>query len=127
MATIKEIADWLVNDPDAGKHFERIRSYQSPQVQAQMDWILKSYDYVATGGGRELPFQERLTKKEVCDEYGLDEQKAETVFQKLVDARLTVELQNRMGTDDMNLPVPEPTLRDAVAAAVEVHSSPEQE
>jgi hypothetical protein len=121
MATIKEIADWLVNDPDAGKHFERVRSYQTPQVQAQMDWILKSYDYVATGGGREMPFQERLTKKEVCDEYGLDEGHAEKVFQKLVDARLTVELQNRMGTD-ADLSVPEPTLRDAVAAAVDIHS-----
>jgi hypothetical protein len=121
MATLEQIAAWLVNDKDAPRHLDTVMSYQTPAVQAKMQEVLRAYDCARTGGGKVMPFQEPISTKQVCDYHGLDERNAEKVFQKLVDAKITSGLIDRMGSDDQ-LPVPEPTLRDQIAAAVDAHS-----
>jgi len=119
MATLQQIAEWLVTDKDAVRHLDTVASYQTPQMQAKMQEILRAYDCAASGG-RLMPFQEPITTKDVCDHHRLNEKDAETVYQKLVDAKITSDLIDRMGSDD-KLPVPEPTLRDHIAAAVDAH------
>ena len=69
---------------------------------------------------RMMPFQPKMAQGDYADTLGLDRGTTAVLKQRLEDEDLTASLQARMGTD-ADLPQPELTRRDQIAAALEAH------
>lgn len=119
---LNEIGEALANGKLPASALQDYLRGQDPEVQQHVTQIIRTYDNAASGGGATLPFEHRITTKEVADHFHLDDAKAEAAYQRLYDHELTDGLIRRMGSD-ADLPTPtEPTLRESVAAALEAHS-----
>ena len=121
-ARLVEFAAALESGQLKVKDLEAVLPNQDPVVKTHIAAAFAAYDMARNGGGRSLPFQERITTREVTDTFNLDDKVAERVYQEAYDNSLAVGLIDRMGSD-ADLPIDgEPTLREQVAAAFDANT-----
>lgn len=118
----------IASDPARAStvHLGQLMNAQLPNVRREVGAFLAAMDHTGAGPGRHMPFQERKTTHDAAALFGVDHDVASRVYQRAVDESLTAGLQARMGTDaTSNLPPEPPSLRDHIAAAVDVHTDQE--
>lgn len=70
---------------------------------------------------RHAPFQEKWSESDYAERLGMDPHAATTCLAALDGCDVVTRLQDRMGNDS-DLPTPEPTTRDVMSAAYDLHS-----
>lgn len=110
-----ELLRLTVNHPDV-----------HPTVRALVHDVLVDANDVHYGGGRQAPFQERASLADVAEcvseatGVDIDARHFGAAYERVRQADITTGLLAQMGTDADD-PLPEPTRRDDIEAALDAH------
>lgn len=115
----QDAVDYLTEMSGRGKVPEgsiaRILNQLSPNVRDAFNTLSELLDTPRTA-----PFQPKMAQGDYADVLGLDRGTTAVLKQRLEDEEITAGLQSKMGTD-RDMPQPELTRREQIAAALEAH------
>jgi len=94
--------------------------HESPDLQAVISHFFRNMNY-AEDGGRSMPFDVPVTQEQVERAYGLEDGSSRQVYQDALDNVITSGLMARMGVDELP-PPSEPSMREVLDAAIDLHS-----
>ena len=90
-------------------------------VKQTISAAIAVYDNAYDQGGVSVPFAKRETVEDVVKKFDMDPEVASQCYHQMRNTEIANRVIERMGGSDADRPLQEPTMRDQISAAVDLH------